>query len=98
MTAWCASRPTRRAGSVFGKYRFPLRGFLFGLVLAAAIVPFEAYVIPLYLQLVQIDWINTIQGIVLPYLFMAFGIFLMRQLVSSAIPSELRANGGSCVK
>jgi multiple sugar transport system permease protein len=35
------------AGSVFGKYRFPLRGFLFGLVLATAIVPFEAYMIPL---------------------------------------------------
>jgi multiple sugar transport system permease protein len=41
------------------------------------------------LQLVQIEWINTVQGIVLPYLFMAFGIFLMRQHVSSAIPSEL---------
>ncbi len=47
------------AGTVFGKYRFPLRGFLFGLVLATAIVPFEAYMIPLYLQLVQIEWINT---------------------------------------
>lgn len=77
------------AGTVFGKYRFPLRGFLFGLVLATAIVPFEAYMIPLYLQLVQIEWINTVQGIVLPYLFMAFGIFLMRQHVSSAVPGEL---------
>ena len=77
------------AGSVFGKYRFPLRGFLFGLVLATAIVPFEAYMIPLYLQLVQIEWINTVQGIVLPYLFMAFGIFLMRQHVASAVPGEL---------
>jgi multiple sugar transport system permease protein len=77
------------AGAVFGKYRFPLRGVLFGAVLATAIVPFEAYMIPLYLQLVSIDWINTYQGIVLPYLFMAFGIFLMRQHVSSAIPTEL---------
>jgi multiple sugar transport system permease protein len=45
--------------------------------------------IPLYLQLVSIEWINTYQGIILPYLFMAFGIFLMRQHVASAIPSEL---------
>ena len=81
------------AGSVFGKYRFPLRGFLFGLVLATAIVPFESYMIPLYLQLVQVDWINTVQGIVLPYLFMAFGIFLMRQHTSSAIPNELMEAG-----
>ena len=77
------------AGSVFAKYRFPLRGFLFGLVLATAIVPFESYMIPLYLQLVQVGWINTVQGIVLPYLFMAFGIFLMRQHIASAIPNEL---------
>jgi multiple sugar transport system permease protein len=81
------------AGSVFGKYRFPLRGFLFGAVLATAIVPFESYMIPLYLQLVQVGWINTVQGIVLPYLFMAFGIFLMRQHTSSAIPNELMEAG-----
>jgi multiple sugar transport system permease protein len=77
------------AGTVFAKYRFPGRGFLFGLVLATAIVPFEAYMIPLYIQLVGLDWVNTYQGIILPYLFMAFGIFLMRQHVSSSIPSEL---------
>jgi multiple sugar transport system permease protein len=77
------------AGAVFGKYSFPGRTLLFGLVLATAIVPFEAYMIPLYLQLVQIDWINTYQGIILPYMFMAFGIILMRQHVSSAIPGEL---------
>lgn len=77
------------AGTVFGKYRFPGRTILFGLILATAIVPFEAYMIPLYLQLVSIGWINTYQGIILPYLFMAFGIFLMRQHVTSAIPDEL---------
>ena len=77
------------AGTVFAKYRFPGRGLLFGLVLATAIVPFEAYMIPLYIQLVSLDWVNTYQGIILPYLFMAFGIFLMRQHVSSSIPTEL---------
>lgn len=76
------------AGTVFAKYRFPGRTLLFGLVLATAIVPFEAYMIPLYLQLVGIGWINTYQGIILPYLFMAFGIFLMRQHVASAIPTD----------
>ena len=51
-------------------------------------MPFESYLIPLYLQLNTIGWINTYQGLVLPYLFMAFGIFLMRQHVQSAIPTE----------
>jgi multiple sugar transport system permease protein len=76
------------AGSVFAKYRFPGRTFLFGLIIATAIVPFESYMIPLYLQLNAIGWINTYQGIILPTLFMSFGIFLMRQHVSSAIPTD----------
>jgi len=76
------------AGAVFAKYRFPGRGLLFGLIIATAIVPFESYMIPLYLQLNAIKWINTYQGIILPYLFMSFGIFLMRQHVASAIPTD----------
>ena len=76
------------AGAVFAKYVFPGRRLLFQLIIATAIVPFESYLIPLFLQLNDIGWINTYQGLVLPYLFMAFGIFLMRQHVQSAIPTE----------
>jgi multiple sugar transport system permease protein len=87
------------AGAVFAKYRFPGRTFLFMLIIATAIVPFESYMIPLYLQLVRIHWINTYQGIILPYLFMSFGIFLLRQHIASAIPTELleaaRVDGAS---
>ncbi len=87
------------AGSVFAKYRFPGRGLLFALVLATAIVPFEGYMIPLYIQLVDLHWINTYAGIILPTLVMSFGIFLMRQHVASAIPDELmeaaRVDGAS---
>lgn len=90
------------AGAVFAKYRFPGRTALFMLVLATAIVPFEAYMIPLYIELVQIHWINTYQAIILPTLVMSFGIFLVRQHVASAIPDELmeaaRVDGASeCV-
>ena len=77
------------AGAVFAKYRFPGRGFLFMLVLATAIVPAEAYMIPLYIELVRIHWINTYQAIIQPTLIMSFGIFLIRQHMSSAIPAEL---------
>jgi len=87
------------AGAVFAKYRFPGRTILFMVILATAIVPFESYMIPLYLQLVSLKWINTYQGIVLPTLFMSFGIFLLRQHIASAIPSELleaaRVDGAS---
>lgn len=81
------------AGAVFAKYRFPGRTLLFMIILATAIVPFESYMIPLYLQLVDIGWINTYQGIVLPTLIMSFGIFLLRQHVGSAVPTELLEAG-----
>lgn len=87
------------AGAVFAKYSFPGRSLLFMLILATAIVPFESYMIPLYIQLIPIGWINTYQGIVLPYLIMSFGIFLVRQHVASAVPTELleaaRVDGAS---
>lgn len=87
------------AGAVFAKYRFPGRSILFMLVLATAIVPFEAYMIPLYITLVRMHWINTYQAIILPTLVMSFGIFLLRQHVASAIPDELleaaRVDGAS---
>jgi multiple sugar transport system permease protein len=76
------------AGAVFAKYRFPGRTLLFGLIIATAIVPAESYMIPLYLQLNAIKWINTYQGIILPTLFLSFGIFLLRQHVASAIPTD----------
>ncbi len=77
------------AGAVFAKYRFPGRWFLFMLVLATAIVPNESYMIPLYIELVRLHWINTYQAIILPTLIMSFGIFLIRQHMSSSIPDEL---------
>jgi multiple sugar transport system permease protein len=87
------------AGAIFAKYSFPGRAFIFMLIIATAIVPFESYMIPLYIQLIPIKWINTYQGILLPYLILSFGIFLMRQHVASAVPSELleaaRVDGAS---
>lgn len=76
------------AGYVFAKFRFPGRNLLFLLIVATAIVPFESYMVPFYLQMIDIKWINTYQGIIAPYAIMSFGIFLMRQHISSAIPDE----------
>jgi multiple sugar transport system permease protein len=77
------------AGFVFGKYRFPGRGFLFILILATAMVPFETYMIPLYLVMKDLKFINTFPGLVAPYLIMSYGIFFMRQNVIASLPDEL---------
>ncbi len=87
------------AGFIFGKYSFPGKKFLFLVILASAMVPFETYMIPLYLTMKQFGWINTYQGIAAPYLIMSFGIFLMRQHIAHSIPDELldaaRVDGAS---
>ena len=77
------------AGYIFGKFRFPCENFLFILLLATAMVPFETYMIPLYLRMVQFRWVNTFMGLVCPYLVMSYGIFFMRQNVQATIPDDL---------
>jgi multiple sugar transport system permease protein len=77
------------AGYIFAKFSFPGRDVLFFLILITAIVPFESYMTPLYLQMVQIKWINTYPGMIAPYVLMSFGVLLMRQHMRSAIPDEL---------
>jgi multiple sugar transport system permease protein len=90
------------AGFIFGKYTFPGKKALFLLILASAMFPFETYMIPLYLTMKSLGWINTYQGIAAPYLIMSFGIFLMRQHIAHSIPDELldaaRVDGASELK
>jgi multiple sugar transport system permease protein len=77
------------AGYVLGKFRFRSLSAIFFVFLATAIVPFEVYMIPLYFQVQSIGLLNTVWGVLVGYLVMSFGIFLIRQNVIHAIPDEL---------
>lgn len=77
------------AGYIFGKFKFPFKGLLFIVILATAMVPFETYMIPLYLRMVKLRWVNTFIGLVCPYLVMSYGIFFMRQNVQATIPDDI---------
>jgi len=77
------------AGYVFAKFDFPGKNFLFILILATAMVPFETYMVPLYLSMVKLKAVNTFFGLVAPYLVMSYGIFFMRQNVLASIPDEI---------
>jgi multiple sugar transport system permease protein len=77
------------AGYVLAKFTFPGRGALFVVILATAIVPFEVYMIPLYLTSRDLGLINTMPGVILPFVVMSFGIFFVRQNVLASIPDEL---------
>jgi multiple sugar transport system permease protein len=76
------------AGFVFAKYQFSGKDFIFTLILATMMIPFQVVMIPLYLVLVRLGLIDTLWGLIVPGATSAFGIFLMRQFIES-IPGEL---------
>ena len=77
------------AGYVFGKFRFRSLNVAFAIILATAIIPFEVYMIPLYFQVKALGLLNSLWGLLVGYLVMSFGIFLIRQNVIHSIPDEL---------
>jgi multiple sugar transport system permease protein len=77
------------AGYIFGKFRFPGNNALFALILATAIVPFEVYMVPLFLQMNSLKLVNTGVGLILPFLILSYGIFFMRQNTITSVPDEL---------
>jgi multiple sugar transport system permease protein len=67
------------AGYALARIDFPGRRLVFLLVLAVLMVPLQAYLIPLYLMVTQIGWLNSYQALIIPFLISPFLIFLMRQ-------------------
>ena len=76
------------AGYVFAKFQFPGRGLMFTLILATIMIPTEMLIIPWYVGVASVGWINTLPGIMVPGLLTAFGVFVMRQFIAN-IPDEL---------
>lgn len=77
------------AGYAFARIRFPGRDIVFILFLATLMIPHQITIIPLYLIMRDLGWLDThLALIVPPALFSAFGVFLMRQFIKS-LPEEL---------
>jgi multiple sugar transport system permease protein len=74
-------------GYAFAKLRFPGRDALFVGVLSTLMLPGFLIQIPLFVVVVQLEWLNTYQSMIVPFLFTPFGIFLMRQFISG-VPTE----------
>lgn len=68
--------------------RFPKKDVVFIVVLAALMVPAQITLIPNYVLVADLGWVNTYQGIVVPGAAVAFGTFLMRQQFQ-ALPREV---------
>lgn len=75
-------------GYAFARLKFPGRDSLFLLYLGTVMVPFVVLIIPLYQLMVAIGWVNAMPALILPWLYTAYGTFLMRQFFIT-IPKEV---------
>lgn len=79
--------------SIFGGYAFsriPFKGrdTLFLTYLGSIMIPFVVLIIPMYRFMVILDWQNKLVSLILPWVFTAYGTFLMRQFFIS-IPKDI---------
>lgn len=80
--AFCAT-----AAYAFARLSFIGRKAIFILFLATMMIPFQVTMIPLFLLVFQLGWVNSFAGLIAPGISSAFGIFLLRQAFLS-IPRD----------
>lgn len=76
------------AAYAFARLRFPGRDALFLLYLATLMVPFQVTIVPLFIEMRYLGFVDTYQGLILPTIASAFGTFLLRQAFLG-LPREL---------
>ena len=70
------------------RLRFRGQNLLFLLILATLMVPFQVTLVPVFLNLFHLSWLNSYQGLIIPRATSALGIFLLRQSFRQ-LPREL---------
>jgi ABC-type glycerol-3-phosphate transport system permease component len=86
------------AGYGFAKFKFRGREQMFALLLATMIIPFSIILIPLYVIMLRLQWIDTFWPLIIPGAANAFGIFFMRQYISTVsdeLTDAARIDGAS---
>lgn len=76
------------AAYAYARMSFPGRNLLFGLLLATLVMPGIMFLVPNYLTINRLGWLDTYQGVIAPGLSGVFGVFFLRQFFQS-IPREL---------
>lgn len=89
------------AGYAFAKIEFRFKEFYFLLILSVFMIPQEVMILPKYLMMTQLGWVNSYLGLAFPDLFTAFGVYLFRQFMSGvpdAYIDAARIDGASEIK
>lgn len=75
-------------GYAFARLQFPGRDTIFVFYLGTIMIPFVMLIIPLYQLMVFIGWVDRLAALVVPWIFTAYGTFLMRQFFIT-LPKEV---------
>lgn len=75
-------------GYAFARLKFPGRDNLFVIYLGTIMIPFVMLIVPLYQLMVLIGWTNRLAALIIPWIFTAYGTFLMRQFFIT-VPKEI---------
>lgn len=76
------------AGYAFARLTFPGRDLLFFLYLGTLMVPFAVLIVPMYQIMLRFGWVDTLWALTIPWLFSAYGTFLLRQFFMG-LPRDL---------
>jgi multiple sugar transport system permease protein len=74
-------------GYGLAKFNFRGRNTVFMMIMATMMIPFEAIMIPLYMVVMKLHIQNSYIGLILPFLVSAFGVFQMKQYLTT-FPTE----------
>jgi multiple sugar transport system permease protein len=75
-------------GYGLAKFRFRGRNIVFMAIMMTMMIPFETIMVPLYMVVLNLGLQNTYQGLIVPFLMNAFGIFMMRQYLQT-FPTDI---------
>lgn len=77
------------AAYALARLNFPFKNFIFSFILATMLMPFVVTMIPVFLIVSDLKWLDTYQGLIVPFLFSGFSIFFLRQFFVT-VPLELQ--------
>ncbi len=84
----CACLTATMAGYAFGRLEFPGKKIMFALVLVQMMIPSQIFIIPQYLMVSKLHWLNSTAGLVFPGMVTAFGTYLLKTGYQS-LPKDL---------
>ena len=75
-------------GYAFARINFPGKDLIFRIYLGTIMIPFVVLMVPIYKMMMVFGWIDNLVSLIVPWIFTAYGTFLMRQFLIS-LPKEL---------